>query len=373
MITTAIATLAVSFFTFTNSTISHITTYIHPDSVTENVASQPFIELGSHFPSPTTHILQHTEQSFSSLFVRNQKYQSAATRLGVAEPDIPRIESEIPLNEQLENALVNIVCTQTGEKTVRTTTGTGFIIHPKGVILTNAHVAQFLLLTDTNDSNVSCVVRSGTQETAQYRADLLYISPLWIFHNAELLHETEPRGTGERDYALLYINGSVNTTPLPARFPYLAINTDELHPIDRGAEIVLAGYPTTPSYTQDPSTPLASVLAESTINLLYTFKSQSADIFSIPETPVGEHGASGGPVLKKDSKNVIGMIVTKGEIEIEGAQSLRALTLSYIDRTIQEETGFSLIQNMAGDLAYREGLFREIMAPLLRDMLKNGV
>jgi hypothetical protein len=101
---------------------------------------------------------------------------------------------------------------------------------------------------------------------------------------------------------------------------------------------------------------------------MYTFGSNYADIFSITESPVGEQGASGGPVVS-DTLGAIGMVVTKGDTSTEGPRSLRALTLSYVDRTIREETGYSLIDNASGDMVRRGAVFKEALAPFLSRLL----
>jgi hypothetical protein len=136
-----------------------------------------------------------------------------------------------------------------------------------------------------------------------------------------------------------------------------------------GAPVVTGGYPAEALLREGADAKLAPIVAEATIGTLYTFGSNYADIFSISESPVGEQGASGGPIVNENDRDVIGLIVTKGDEEVEGEHSLRAITLSYVDRTIVEETGFTLKENMQGDVAYRGEVFNEAMVPFLREVL----
>ena len=69
---------------------------------------------------------------------------------------------------------------------------------------------------------------------------------------------------------------------------------------------------------------------------------------------------------------IVGLIVTKGDPDRNGARSLRALTLSYIDRTIHEETGYGLSSTLSGDLTYRGEIFKEALVPFLRTTLTQG-
>lgn len=268
-------------------------------------------------------------------------------------------------------AIVNIFCTFTSSTTIRTTTGTGFFIHSNGVILTNAHVAQYLLLGATDVfGEAECLVRQGNPAEPKYKAELLYIPPTWIEKNAAMISEMAPTGTGERDYALLYVTKSIDGSPLPVRFPALAADSELLPRTIKDTSVRAAGYPASDLLKKGASTPLLSVLATTTISELYTFGSNYADVFSIRGSAVGAEGSSGGPVVNESNK-VIGMITTRGDDEVDGAGSLRAITISHIHRTILEETGFSLERNVSGDLAYRSNIFTDTLAPFLTSLLSQ--
>lgn len=298
------------------------------------------------------------------ILLRSPAYQQASL-LGTNQGNLAS-ETTDPLN-----AIVNIFCTFTTENYIRTTTGTGFFVSFDGVILTNAHVAQYLLLSSaTNNSEAECAIRIGDPAVARYRAELLYIPPAWITSNAALIDATTPMGTGERDYALLYITSTISGEPLPARFPALSINTEALPVRSIGATVHAAGYPARALRTEGPSAQLTPTKATTQISELYTFGSNLADVFSIRGTPVGAEGASGGPVVN-DSGATIGLIVTRGNDATDGPGSLRAITVSHIDRTITQETGFSLRQNIGGNVPYRAEIFRLTMTPFLRAILER--
>ena len=331
----------------------------------------------SYFPAEEVEVeevVEETESALPSLpslfgskklpdiLLRSAEYQKAAA-----------IESQISGSTVTDPALalVNIFCTFTSPTTIRTTTGTGFFVHSDGVIITNAHVAQYLLLETADDlGDAECIVRQGTPAVPTYRAELLYIPPTWVQENAVLIDAVAPTGTGERDYALLYVTESITNTPLPAVFPALEIDSDLLPKTVINSEVTAAGYPATDLLRNGANSPLLSVVAPTSISELYTFGSNYADVFSIRGSAVGAEGSSGGPVLTKEG-TVIGMIVTRGDDAQDGAGSLRAITISHIHRTILEETGFSLERNVSGDLALRSAVFTDTLAPFLTDLLST--
>lgn len=313
--------------------------------------------------------------SIERILLENRRFQQAAVIASQIDEQLPALRDDLPLETVVREALVNIYCQYRTSEYVRTTTGSGFFIHPKGIILTNAHVAQFLLLAsdDSADTQAECAIRTGDPATPQYIANLLYISPTWILENAPLITDDSPRGTGERDYALLFVSKSLDAFPLPDQFPIIPVDVNLLTHDVVGTSVVTAGYPAENFLRRGSDAQIPMVLASSTVDVLYTFGSNNADVFSITESPLGIHGASGGPVVLSNNKKAIGMIVTKGDADLQGSKSLRALTLSYIDRAIREETGFSLLENISGDSAFRGNIFRSVMTPFLAEILQGEI
>jgi hypothetical protein len=362
-----VVTILIGYLGLTNSLASFLESVFSPASEnTEEVASAPDTET-------FTSIAKNLSATVPRILLEDARFQRAAVLASKEKEDNTTEATTTPTEDILERSLVNVYCQYKTDTHIRTTTGTGFFINPKGVILTNAHVAQFLLLEETDDvvSDVDCVIRTGNPAEAKYRAELLYISPTWIYDNAKLIDDESPRGTGERDYALLYISESTDKTPLPTDFPYIGVNTNLVAKSAIGVEVVSGGYPAEKLMKNGADAELTPVIAHANIGTLYTFGSNYADIFSISDSPVGEHGASGGPVANQFDKSVFGLIVTKGDVATEGEKSLRALTLSYINRTIIEETGFSLAQNMQGDVALRGNVFKNAIGPFLTNLLEE--
>jgi hypothetical protein len=215
------------------------------------------------------------------------------------------------------------------------------------------------------------VVRSGNPASPKYVAELLYLPPAWVQENASVMNDAVPMGTGERDYALLYANDTIDSSPLPAQFPALSFDSALLPLSTRSTEVVAAGYPAGELIKHGASVDLIPRKASTTVSELYTFGSNYADVFSIRGSAVGAEGASGGPVVNNNG-DVIGIIVTRGDDSTDGAGSLRAITISHVERTIQEETGFSLEQNLGGNLSYRAQVFSETLTPFLLTLLQQA-
>jgi S1-C subfamily serine protease len=354
LLTNLITIILGTYLAFTNTLATQIALVL-PD--TRNTRTEQ--EYSSKNPIVTISSESRFE-SIPDILLRNAEYQRAAVVDSIDPATAPATALE---------ALVNILCTYKTDTYTKTTTGTGFFIDTDGVILTNAHVAQFLLLEGipgTGES--SCIIRTGNPAKPLYEAALLYISPAWILEHANLINDAAPKGTGERDYALLYVTSGLDNKPMPVSFATLPFDTTLLTTGTVDAEVFATGYPAESMLREGVDTPLVPKQATTTIGELMTFGSNLVDLFTIKGTAIGEHGSSGGPVVNKEGK-AIGIISTKGDDEEFGPGSLRAISLAYINRTIEEETGFPLIHNLGGNLPYRAELFKDTIVPFLQKAL----
>jgi len=264
-------------------------------------------------------------------------------------PIIKLENSDEPLQtnptHKIEDVVVNIVCSQNQGNLINVSTGSGVLIDPKGVIVTNAHVGQFVLLEDQSDSKngMKCGVYRENIPTFGYTVDILHISPDWIEQNFNLINSASPRGTGEFDYAFLYITG--NTNPVfkrPTIFPYSEVSLNEDYEV--GTKVDVAGYPGAPQNIVDIAK--AGHLKKDNVSIedVFTFNKNTIDIFSTTKTHVGARGASGGGVFK-DGK-LIGIISTTNGTQNDA--EINAITTKYINRDLDNNTGIEikdLIQN----------------------------
>lgn len=236
---------------------------------------------------------------------------------------------------QLRAALVNVMCYAPASSSLHSISGSGVIIDPKGVILTNAHVAQYFLLADRG---VSCVIRSGSPATDQYNAKLEYLPPAWVAENAGILSEEMPTGTGEHDYALLAITGSASDESLPARFPSISLAA---LPPPEGSDVVIASYGAQFLNTVQIQTDLSPTVVFGSIKGVYTFATSSVDVLALGGSAAAQEGSSGGGVAN-GAGALVGLITTSTVTGSTAARSLNAITASYIRADYAEHSGESI-------------------------------
>lgn len=257
-------------------------------------------------------------------------------------------------------ALVNILCMpQSGS--LKPISGSGVLISPAGVILTNAHVAQYVLLSEDRRIDLSCVIKTGTPAKSEWRAAVLYIPPVWVNTHHTELNQDRVSGTGEHDYALLKITGDMQGNPVNEPLPYLPIETRENVAFE-GDPVLVAGYPAELVGGILTQQGLYAALSPSTIKKLMTFGSGSVDVLSVGGVLVAQGGASGGPVVNA-WRHVVSIIVTTSEGATTAERDLHSLNLNYIARDFADQTGQTLESLLNSDLTYELNVFTRNTAP----------
>jgi hypothetical protein len=287
-----------------------------------------------------------------------------------ATPATPALSAG-ELNTRARGSLVNLLCTTQAGGSFNPISGSGVIIDTRGIILTNAHVAQFFLLRDyPQTDNVACVVRTGSPATPRYTAELLYLPPAWVSANAGKIKDATPTGTGEDDYAFVRITGAIGSNALPAQFPALPMGAGS---IDTGQQVLLAAYPAGFLGGIAIATSLYSSSAPATVGQLYSFSDgRQVDLFSLGGSVVSQAGSSGGAVLGQDGK-LRGIIVTEIPGETTSERDLRALTLSHIDRGLADAGLGGISAFLSKDAASTAAAFNRTVAPSETEMLIDAL
>lgn len=323
---------------------------------------------------------QQTKRSHGASFKKFRTNKSIRPR-GKQVKEMPRVATSAPtvfierpkaiyasaplsvedINMAARAALVNIFCAP-GGGSLNPISGSGVIIDPRGIILTNAHVAQYVLLSEDPKINLQCVARAGAPATPRFTIEALYLPPAWIAAHAGELTKEKPLGTGEHDWALLRITGTRDGSP-PPLLPALPADTREnVGFVDN--QVLIASYPAEfvgGTMAQNQLFPATSVAA---IRRLLTFASTSVDMFSLGGVILAQGGSSGGAVINIWGY-LIGLITTTSEGATTAQRDLHAITLDYVDRDIRMQTGLGLAQFLESNLAAKQDDFDENVAPAL--------
>ncbi len=229
------------------------------------------------------------------------------------------------------NSLVNIICLAPRGSGLSSISGSGVIIDPKGIVITNAHVAQYLLL---QNRGVICSVRTGRPASKRYGTEIVYISPSWVTANAAAITATNPVGTGQFDYALLAITDTADGSSLPPSFPFVQLATSEP---SLGSAVLIGSYGAQFLDAKAILSELYSTLVTGSIQDVYTFGTNTVDILALGGSAAAQEGSSGGGVVDESGK-LVGVLTTS---TIEGdvsTRSLDAISATYIRRAYRAET-----------------------------------
>jgi len=271
-------------------------------------------------------------------------------------------ESFETVNVATRAALVNILC-MPSRGTLNPISGSGVIIDSRGVILTNAHVAQFVLLSQSRDVDITCMVRTGSPATPLWKADVLYIPPAWVNEHVQEINQSNAMGTGEHDYALLSIIRNIDGSPVTTPLPYL--QPDVRNGIGfENDQVLAAAYPAEFVGGITAQNNLYPVSSITSIKQLLTFGSGSVDAFSIGGVIEAQGGSSGGAVVNA-WRRLLGIISITSAGATTAERDLRAVSLGYIDSDLKIQTGKNLAEYLATDPLTGAANFAQDIAPSL--------
>lgn len=289
-----------------------------------------------------------------------------------------RIENPYPfppktfaaVNDEARLALVNIFCAARAGS-LRPTSASGVIIDSRGVILTNAHVAQYVLLASDPRIDLSCTIRTGSPAVARFVPEVLYIPSVWIEEHAKDIKTARPVGTGEHDYALLRIKGTLlSNATIPEAFPFLPLDLRERIGF-MDDQVLVASYPAEFIGGATAQLSLFPVTSITTIKGLLTFGDNGTiDLVSIGGVVGAQSGSSGGAIVNAWGR-LIGLISTTSEGATTDDRDLRAITLNYINRDIAMQSGLDLPTILAGDIKKEAYAFNTVIAPTLIKLLTD--
>lgn len=247
---------------------------------------------------------------------------------------------------QLLHSLVNIICVPKTGSPFRGVSGSGIIIDSRGLILTAAHLGQYFLVEDyPRAGSMRCVVRTGGPAKDAYTATLVYVSPSWIEENPSTLFESQPKGTGENDFAILAITGSATDSPLPTSFPFIALSQVVSN---LGEKVAIGSYAAQYLGSSQIENDLYPTIVFNSIANRYTFDVETPDVISITDTPAAQEGSSGGGVVDADS-HLIGLITTSSVTGDIKDRTLHAITPLHLRASFQADFGTSLDYYLANN------------------------
>lgn len=302
---------------------------------------------------------------------KSQESAQKAIEDAVNIPEIENTETGIAISENfIDNIIVNIVCVNRNRNIISMTTGSGVIISPSGIVLTNSHVANAFLFNDKNNGSYKdCTVRRENIPNYGFNAELVYLPDDWLSENLDFFSHDNPRGSGEDDYALIAITDSINPVlPTPSSFQFANLETNEDN-IKENEDVLIAAYPGVGSGIFEVDSNSSLKKAISYIDELITFNRSTIDVISTAINDVAKRGSSGGGVFSKNN-NLIGIISTTDEKN--GGSYINAITTTYIIRDFKEDKGENFRNFVKYDKEYlisefkkEEGFLKSIIADFL--------
>jgi len=273
----------------------------------------------THKPTPTPQVTVQTPPSKPNVQVAPKP------------AELPKNQN-VTAEQKIKSAVGNIFCTIIEAGRVRKITGSAVAISNNGVMLTNAHVAEYIMLENTKAmSNISCFVRTGSPAARAYKASVIYLPSEWVSANKDNMKYAALSGTGENDYALIVLNEKVTGSTAPD-LSFIEGNAQE---VSVGSDILLAGYPAFGGNIIDNA--LYSVVEKSQVKDIWRLNRSNSDLMGTAPTILAAHGSSGGAAASPQGK-LLGIIVATTADTYTGKPNLRLISFNYISKDIESKT-----------------------------------
>ncbi|MBI4118045.1 MAG: trypsin-like peptidase domain-containing protein [Parcubacteria group bacterium] len=354
--------------------VSVVGTEVQSEAVTEQAAKETPVKEST--PSEPSASVVSAEVLPQQELISQALIDEALSRIRAPKHEVRVSIPEI--NTDARSAVVNVFCLSQSGGLFEPLSGSGVLIDPRGIILTNAHVGQYFLLRDYLGIKdfIDCIIRTGSPAHPTYRAELVYLSPSWVERSAQKLSQDDNRGTGKDDYAFLRITGRIlEEDALPSSVPTLtpAIKNDaDL----KGLPVLVASYPAGFLGGTTINRDLWGISSVTTVLGVYTFRETepyTPDIFGIAGTVGAQEGSSGGAVVSLEDGTLVGLITARTEGETTSERELRAITLFHIDESLQASIGLTLKAFLEKDMVEIQHVFDEHDAPRLKKLLEDSL
>ncbi len=254
----------------------------------------------------------------------------------------PTITQNLNPSSNISDSTVNIICTNQVGNNQSMVSGSGAIITEQGNILTNAHVAEYLLLVGTTSGqNLKCSIRAGTTaQTISNSPTLIYISPTWVESNYKCINDpSKCLETGENDFAILSIS-NLKTGNTYYKLP----GSGQYQNLQSGTSINITGYPAgSKSYQQ-----VLNGLGQQSENLNIQSTFNIGTFISSPST-IGQIGLSGSPIT--NNAGFVGIVTSILSSNISTKYTIQGLSIGQINNEITSETGNNLNTFLSNQIA----------------------
>lgn len=232
-------------------------------------------------------------------------------------PLMPRI-SDQEFYAKFSPAVIQIYCVTNSQ----VFSASGVIVNPRGLVLTNAHVANIV----QNAGVANCQARHGNPADPFARLDVVFI--------ADTTKKIDQTQVPQYDFAFLrLVNPIADFTDAEVGFGV----------IPRGETLLTLGY---------PSEFLESIATSNNSNLVFSLLAvdnyadidddpSTADVFTFNGGLVLQQGSSGTALFTREGR-VAGIIFATTKAKTTAEREGLALMSSYIDRVLRLETGMGL-------------------------------